>query len=227
MAGTMSARPEIQAVLFDLDGTIVDTELAAAKVIRETFRDWGLAIDPKDAEFLTGRTWAMAFDLMFAKYKIPLPRAEGERLMLDRYNAELKRELPEVKGSRLAVRSLSEAFALALVSGSHRRDIEFALTSLSILDCFRFYLGAEDYPRSKPAPDGYLKAMSQLAVEPASTLIFEDSEPGIESALSTGAKVVAITGTNHFSQKNDRAHHHIHDLTGVDADWVRALWQKL
>ena len=56
----MSARPQIQAVLFDLDGTIVDTELAAAKVIREVFLAWGLQIDPKDAEYLTGRTWSSA-----------------------------------------------------------------------------------------------------------------------------------------------------------------------
>src|SRR5579859_7574529 len=118
----MSARPEIQAVLFDLDGTIVDTELAAAKVIRETFQDWGLKIDPKDAEFITGRTWAMAFDLMFKKYKIPVARKQGEKAMLDRYAAELKRELPVVKGSQRAVRALSETFPLALVSGSHRRE---------------------------------------------------------------------------------------------------------
>jgi HAD superfamily hydrolase (TIGR01509 family) len=223
----MSARPEIQAVLFDLDGTIVDTELAAARVIREMFESWGLVIDPKDAEFLTGRTWASAFDLMFSKYEIPVPRPEGEKTMLDRYAAELKRELPVVKGSVSAVRALSETFPLALVSGSHRREILFALSTLGILECFRFVLGAEDYPRSKPAPDGYLKAMGTLTVDARSTLIFEDSEPGIESALAAGAKVVAITGTNHFLQNTGRAHHHIADLSGVDAEWVRSLWKRL
>jgi HAD superfamily hydrolase (TIGR01509 family) len=147
--------------------------------------------------------------------------------MLDRYASELKRDLPVVKGSVAAVRALSDAFPLALVSGSHRREIQFALSSLGILDCFRFYLGAEDYPRSKPAPDGYLLAIERLAVDARATLIFEDSEPGIASALASGGKVVAITGTNHFSQKNDHAHHHVVDLTGVDPDWVRALWAKL
>jgi HAD superfamily hydrolase (TIGR01509 family) len=223
----MSARPDLQAVLFDLDGTIIDTELAAARVIHETFASWGLKIEKRDAEYITGRTWAMAFDLMFKNYKIPLKRPEAEKLMLDRYADELKKDLPVVKGSVAAVRALCESFPLALVSGSNRREILWSLGSLGILDCFQFVLGAEDYPKSKPAPDGYLKAAKTLAVDPRATLIFEDSEAGISSALAAGAKVVAITGTNHFNQKTDQAHHHIVDLGGIDADWVRALWARI
>jgi HAD superfamily hydrolase (TIGR01509 family) len=223
----MSARPEIQAILFDLDGTIVDTELAAARVIRESFVDWGLQIDPKDAEYLTGRTWAAAFELMFKKYKIPVPRRKGEQMMLDRYAEALKEDLPVVKGSVAAVQALCETFPLALVSGSNRREILWALGSLGILKCFRFVLGAEDYPRSKPAPDGYVKAITTLSVEPRSTLIFEDSEPGVASGLAAGAKVVAITGTNHFKQNTDHAHHHIADLSQVNVAWVRKLWPQL
>src|SRR3954451_11204914 len=101
----MGAR--LQAVLFDLDGTLVDTELAAARVIQETFRAWGSPIDPADASYLTGRTWAKAFELLFAKYKVPLPHDEAARTLLDAYRDALQKDLPLVPGGAAAVRALS------------------------------------------------------------------------------------------------------------------------
>ena len=222
----MSARP-LEAILFDLDGTLVDTELAAAKVIHEQFRAWGTPVTAEDARYLTGRTWAKAFELLFAKYPIPVPHDEAATTLLDAYRDELERHLPVVAGSADAVHSLAGHYPLALVSGSNRREILWALGKLGVLERFKIVLGAEDYPRSKPAPDGYAKAMQLLGVSPGATLVFEDSQPGIESALAAGCKVIAITSTNHCDQDNVRAHHRIEDLKGVDAGWIRGIWATL
>jgi HAD superfamily hydrolase (TIGR01509 family) len=222
----MSARP-LEAILFDLDGTLVDTELAAAQVIHEQFRSWGCPVDAEDARYLTGRTWAKAFELLFAKYPIPVPHDEAATTLLDAYRDALEANLPVVEGSADAVRSLAGHYPLALVSGSNRREILWALGKLGVLDRFKIVLGAEDYPRSKPAPDGYAKAIELLGVAPSATLVFEDSQPGIESALAAGTKVVAITGTNHFNQNTRLAHHHIPDLRTVDVGWIRQLWATL
>ncbi len=222
----MSARP-LEAILFDLDGTLIDSELAAAKVIKDRFQAWGTPVTAEDARYLTGRTWAKAFELLFAKYPIPVPHDEAATLLIDAYRDELERELPIVAGSAEAVHSLGAAFPMALVSGSNRREILWALAKLGVTERFRFVLGAEDYPKSKPAPDGYAKAIQMLGVAPEATLVFEDSHPGIESAIAAGCKVIAVTGTNHFNQDTGRAHHHVPDLRGVDAGWIRALWAKL
>ena len=216
----------IRTIIFDLDGTLVDTEPAAAVAVRECFAGWGIQIDPADAGFVAGRTWAKAFEFLFAKYKLPIPEKQAAEEMLATYRAGIEKHLVIVPGSREAVRSLATKFGLGLVSGSNRSEIFFALDRLGLRDLFQIVLGAEDYPRSKPAPDGYLKALKILSTDPAHSLIFEDSEPGVNSARAAGAWVVAITGTNHFQQDVSQAHEHIPDLTQVNAEWVEQFCRR-
>ena len=216
-----TGRTGIKAILFDLDGTLIDTEPAAARAITDCFADWGIAVDPRDATYITGRTWETAFQYLFRKYELPLPAQQASLAMIERYREMLTTGVLPVKGSTEAVRSLSKEFPLALVSGSYRSEILWALDRLGIREVFRIILGAEDYPRSKPAPDGYLKAIDLLNLKPAETLVFEDSEAGIASAKAAGARVVAITGTNHFRQNTAGADLFIADLTDVTPAWVR------
>jgi HAD superfamily hydrolase (TIGR01509 family) len=217
----------IDWVIFDLDGTLIDTEPSAAKAVERTFSSWGIQVTHEDARFVTGRTWDSAFQFLFSKYQVPVPQNEAMHTVLENYRIALDEELTIVPGSVEAVQSLAARYPLGLVSGSHRREILWALKKLGIFEHFRVILGAEDYPRSKPAPDGYLAAMSQMKFTPQSTLIFEDSQPGIASARAAGAWVVGITGTNHFRQDISQAHHHIPDLSPVTADWVKNLSEKL
>jgi len=214
---------KIRAVIFDLDGTLIDTEPAAAQAITETFISWGIQVDPEDAAFITGRTWENAFQYLFKKYEIPVPAQQASLSMITRYRELIETELFPVKGSAEAVRALAKEFPLALVSGSYRSEILWALGRLGVLDLFQVILGAEDYPRSKPAPDGYLKALDLMNIKADQTLVFEDSEAGITSAKSAGTFVAAITGTNHFQQKTTHADISLKDLEGVDPNWVRRL----
>lgn len=169
----------------------------------------------------------MAFDHLFKKYPIPVPAEQAAEEMMERYRKSLLTHLKFVPGSADAVKALAGHFKLALVSGSNRSEIFFALDRLGVREQFEVVLGAEDYPKSKPAPDGYLKAMKMLQANAAETLIFEDSEAGIASARAAGTWVVAITGTNHFNQDISKAHEKIPDLTQVNAEWVKALAVRL
>jgi HAD superfamily hydrolase (TIGR01509 family) len=216
----------LKAILFDLDGTIIDTEKNAAEAVYDCFRQWGIHVDPADATYVTGRTWDNAFEFLFKKYPLPIPAAEAATLIKQAYRDSIERNLIQVPGSVQAIRSLAGKYRMALVSGSSRSDITWALKTLGVLDFFEFVLGAEDYPRSKPAPDGYLRALEIMKVPPDQALIFEDSEAGIRSALSTGSKVVAITGTNHFAQDHSKAHHRIPDLTCVNSTWIEELMRR-
>lgn len=219
---------EISTVIFDLDGTLVDTEPAAARAIEECFGEWGLAIAEKDAQFITGRTWATAFEYLFSRYRIPVARSEASQRMMSVYREALKSELKQVPGGADAVRALRSdgGYRLGLVSGSSRAEIAFCLDRLGLTGEFELVLGCEDYPCSKPAPDGFAKAIRELGAEPRRTLVFEDSEAGIASARAAGAWVVAIQSTNHFKQDTSQAHLKISDLRGVDAKWVGALRLK-
>lgn len=217
----------IDTILFDLDGTLIDTEPAAARAINECFSRWGIQISPDDAQFITGRTWASAFQFLFNKYRIPVAAEEASGLMMKTYREALEEKLHQVPGSADAVRALAGRYRLALVSGSGRKEILWALDRLSVREHFEVILGAEDYPRSKPEPDGYSKALKLLGAEASRGLVFEDSQAGIASARAAGLWVVAITTTNHFGQDTSAAHHHIPDLRSVDASWVADLSQRL
>ncbi|MBI2712018.1 MAG: HAD family phosphatase [Bdellovibrio sp.] len=216
-------KSKIQTVLFDFDGTIVDTEPSAVKVVKACFKEWKLELTPEDASYVTGRTWESAFDYLLKKYSLPLERNAAEAQVLSQYRTEVEKNLIQVPGSVQAIRSLSKHFTLGLVSGSIRQDILEILSRLGLIDLFKVILGASDYEKSKPAPDGYLKAAQILGAAPASCLVFEDSEAGVKSGKKAGMWVVAITSTNHFGQDLSQADFHIPDLRQVNPDWVSHL----
>jgi HAD superfamily hydrolase (TIGR01509 family) len=219
----MKKKKQIQGIFFDLDGTIIDTELTAATTLEKIFQEWSIDLHSDDSSFVTGRTWESAFQYLFKKYKLPISPEEAKLKILTQYRENLQEHLPTVPGSVEAVQALSAHFPLALVSGSSRRDILWALKTLKIDSHFQVILGAEDYPRSKPEPDGYLKAMDSMKLEPHSGLVFEDSTAGVASALQANLWVVAITSTNHFNQETSQAHFKIQDLRGIDQKWVDHL----
>ncbi len=215
----MASSP-IRAVIFDLDGTLVHTEHLATEVLLDTYAGWGVPITESDAATITGRTWELAQDLLMKRFKIPVSREEALNTLLAGYRSRLAQGIPAVPGGADAVRALHGHFPLALVSGSHRSEIALALQSLGIEDRFDFYLGAEDYPRSKPEPDGFEAAMKRLGLKPKEVLVFEDSTAGIASARSAGCWTVAITATNTIGLDQSAAHERIVDLRGVNPEWI-------
>lgn len=213
----------MQTILFDLDGTLVDTEPAAILALKESFASWQLSISDEDTYFLTGRTWESAFIYLFNKYSLPVSETKAREIISGRYRELIETNLIAVPGGAEAVVALSTEYRLGLVSGSFRSDILWALNKLKVASHFEIILGAEDYPRSKPHPDGYLKAIQTLQCKPEGCLVFEDSSAGIQSARAAGLWVVAITSTNYLQQDQSLAHHSIPDLSEVNPEWVKRI----
>lgn len=214
----------VRTVIFDLDGTLIDSEKAALGIVRACLSEWGCDPGALDEPSLVGLKWESAVARIHEQ--VPgLPHAAEASLeeFIRRYRKHQSHSLVEIPGAARAVREISREFDVGLVSGSYRGEIFSALERLGIRECFRIVLGAEDYPLSKPAPDGFLRALRELGADPSATLVFEDSEAGIESALAAGARVAAVGAANHFGHDHSRAHHRVGDLTGIDADWVRRL----
>lgn len=212
----------IDTILFDLDGTIIDSEPAALQAILDCTKKWGVPVTHEDAATVAGKKWEVAFDLLYQKFQMPLPVEAASRAIVARFQEIVHADLQVVPGSVEAVKDFAKHFRLAVVSGSMREDIFWALNKLDIIKHFQFILGAEDYPNSKPAPDGYLKAIQLLGADPKKTLIFEDSAAGIASAQAAGVKVVAITSTNHYGHDQSTANAHIPDFRGITGSWVKS-----
>jgi HAD superfamily hydrolase (TIGR01509 family) len=215
----------IEAVLFDLDGTLVHSEAVAARTVGFVFAKHGTTLDPSHALAVTGKTWAAAMDELEKLAGLPAPRDQLLQEILEEYRVRLKTEVHPVPGSETAVVSLAARYRLALVSGSYREEILFALQKLRIIHHFDPILGAEDYLNSKPAPDGYLKALGILGVDPSRAVVFEDSEPGIRSAIAAGCRVIAVRHCGSLDERSPwllRAHAIVDTLEDVHPGWLES-----
>jgi HAD superfamily hydrolase (TIGR01509 family) len=182
----------IEAVVFDLDGVILDSEELWDEVreglARERGGRWHEGAQA-DMMGMSSREWSV---YMHERIGLPEPpeeiNAEVVRRMLERY----RRELPLIPGAVEAVERLAARWPLGLASSSNRELIDAALEAAGIARYFRVTVSSEEVERGKPAPDVYLEASRRLGVAAESCAAIEDSQNGIRSAKAAGMRVIAI-----------------------------------
>ena len=188
----MTGDPTIHAVVFDMDGVIIDSEHVWDEVREQLARDWGGTYGPDAQRAMMGMSSPEWSSYMREAVGIDASpeeiNAEVVRRMLSRY----RNELPAVPGAADAVRRLGAAgLRLAVASSSNRELIETVLETLALTSSFEAVVSSEEVPRGKPAPDVYLEATSRLGLDPAGCAAVEDSTNGILSAAEAGLAVVA------------------------------------
>jgi HAD superfamily hydrolase (TIGR01509 family) len=188
----MHASSPISAVVFDMDGVLVDTEHLWDEVREELTTEWGGRYTPEAQEAMMGMS-----SLEWSRY---LHETVGLREAPERINQEVVRrmlarygvELPVIPGAIEAVRRLDAAgYRLAVASSSNRELIDAVLRRLELAALFEVTVSSEEVERGKPAPDVYLEAARRLEVEPAECVAIEDSASGIRAARAAGMRVIA------------------------------------
>ena len=184
----------MQAFLFDLDGTLVDTELVYVAVVESLLLHQGHRISHEHAVSLVcGRAWRDIYiDLHEGFPGTYGSSAEIKALFRAEISALKNGTDIRIHSSIELLKKLSSTGPVAVVSGSSRSDIEHSLTVAGIEDHVRFYLGDEDYLRGKPDPAPYARAAEMLHLPPAACVVFEDSTAGVLSAKAAGMYVVAL-----------------------------------
>jgi HAD superfamily hydrolase (TIGR01509 family) len=182
----------IEAVVFDLDGVIVDSEHVWDEVREALARERGGRWHERaqaDMMGMSSTEWSryMHDEIGLAESPEEI-NEEVVRRMLDRY----AHELPLVPGAVEAVRRLAPAFRLAVASSSNRPLIDAVLSKAGLDDLFEATVSSEEVRRGKPAPDVYLEAARRLGVGPPRCAAVEDSANGIRAAHAAGLLVVAI-----------------------------------
>ena len=204
----------IRGFLFDLDGTLVDSERETAEAMaRALLRGQGIAIEQYDRDFIIGRSWMAIYDSLKSRYpQLTWNREETiarTAMLRDEVFAELG--ITVLPGARDAL-AWTQAHPRALVTGSSRVEASQVLPLIGPMAQFETIVAAEDVPRSKPAPDGYQKAMAAMGLPPHECLVIEDSEAGIQAGRSAGCLVVAVRAGNFGGWRQDHAHHVIDTL---------------
>jgi HAD superfamily hydrolase (TIGR01509 family) len=182
----------ILAVVFDMDGVLVDTEHLWDEVREELTTEWGGRYTPEAQEAMMGMSsleWSRYLHETVGLREPPETiNAEVVRRMLARYEVDL----PVVPGAVEAVRRLDgEGFRLAVASSSNRELIDAVLRRIELAALFEATVSSEEVGRGKPAPDVYVEAARRLDVAPEKCAAIEDSASGIRAARAAGMRVVA------------------------------------
>jgi HAD superfamily hydrolase (TIGR01509 family) len=180
------------AVVFDLDGVLMDSEQrwngAKEALVRETGGRWREEA-PSVMMGMSSSEWAAYLrDELGVAMDVEAISRDVVRRMEDGY----RQALPLLPGAADAVRALAGRWPLGLASSSNREIIDLVLELAGFGDAFRVTVSSEEVERGKPAPDVYLQAARELGADPLGCLAIEDSSNGLRSAHAAGMTVIAV-----------------------------------
>ena len=213
----------IEAVVFDLDGVLLDSEQVWDEVREQLARERGgrwSGSAQRDMMGMSSPEWSRYMHDVVGLTDSPQEiNAEVVRRMLDRYRAHL----PLLPGALDAVRRLSAEWPLGLASSSNRPLIEAFLDAAGVRDVFAATVSSEEVAAGKPAPDVFLEAARRLDVAPSRCAAIEDSANGLRAAKAAGMRVVALPNP-HYPPTDDElalADAVVSTLDELDPDLLR------
>lgn len=194
------------AVLFDCDGVLVDSEPITNRVLAKMLGEMGWQISADECmRIFTGKAVKDESPLIEQRTGVLIDDAWTTDFR-QRRNAALESELVEIPGAPQAVRALHAALngRIAVASGADIRKVELQLAKVGLADCFagRIFSG-QDLPRSKPFPDVYLTAARTLGVPPSRCAVIEDTVTGATAGVAAGATVFGYSPTNNGHSSPD------------------------
>ncbi|MEY7978200.1 HAD family hydrolase [Streptomyces pilosus] len=191
--GTLTAEGSaLQAVLLDMDGTLVDTEGFWWDVEKEVFASLGHTLDDAWRHVVVGGPMSRSAGFLIEATGADIPIAELTVLLNDGFEERLDGGLPLMPGAARLLAELSEyEIPTALVSASHRRIIDRVLQTLGA-QYFALSVAGDEVPRTKPHPDPYLAAAAGLGADPVRCAVVEDTVTGVTAAAAAGCQVVAV-----------------------------------
>jgi HAD superfamily hydrolase (TIGR01509 family) len=182
----------IRAVVFDLDGVIIDSEEVWEEVRRAYVAEFGREFRPDSQDRMMGMSTGEWSRHLAEEVGVPRAPEQVAADVLGRMAERYRSDLPLIPGSVESVRRIGERFTLALASSSARVLIDQVLATAGLTDAFQVTLSTEEVPRGKPYPDVYLTAADKLGLTPADCAAVEDSSNGLRSAGRAGLAVVAV-----------------------------------
>ncbi|MEU8651176.1 HAD family phosphatase [Streptomyces sp. NPDC048737] len=220
--GTRTAEGSaLEAVLLDMDGTLVDTEGFWWDVEAEVFAGLGHTLDDSWRHVVVGGPMSRSAGFLIEATGADITLAELSVLLNEGFERRIGRDLPLMPGAaRLLAELAAHEVPTALVSASHRRIIDRVLTSLGS-QYFALTVAGDEVSRTKPHPDPYLFATAGLGVDPTRCAVVEDTATGVAAAEAAGCHVVAVPSVTPIAPARRRTV--VSSLEQVDLTFLRGL----
>ena len=209
----------IELVVFDCDGVVIDSEILSANVLIDMLATFGVAIDPiyVQQHFL-GCSFKTVAQNIYQHFSVQLPsdfEATYRKKLLQQFSTQLK----TTAGIEKVLTQLSTPYCIATSSSPSRT--EKALNIVRLYDHFAPNIfTSEEVKRGKPAPDLFLHAAKKMGVDAKNCLVIEDSQAGVQAGLSAGMQVLHYSGGQHLQ---NNINHVKNNYPDVD---VLAHWQQ-
>jgi HAD superfamily hydrolase (TIGR01509 family) len=180
------------AVIFDLDGVLADSEQlwnqAKLEVVRAAGGRWSEDA-PRAMMGMSSPEWSA---YLRDELGVPLELGEINRQVVEHMEALYREQLPLLPGAVDSVRAIGAVWPVGLASSSNREIIDLFLGESGLADAFRVAVSSEEVARGKPAPDVYLETARRLSADPTRCVAVEDSSNGLRSAAAAGMRVIAV-----------------------------------
>jgi HAD superfamily hydrolase (TIGR01509 family) len=191
-----------KAVLFDMDGVLLETEALKARAHEQTINSFGGSSPPDFYSTVMGRSHHEVMTAFMVASGISVPADDYTKTYKEYYINFLGRQLAMTIGSKeLLVHLKERGYKLALVTSSLRWMVDYIMETLNLQPCFDAIVCADDIAREKPAPDAYQKALLLLQLPANAAIVVEDSEAGVIAGVTAGCKVIAIRHS--YNQRHD------------------------
>jgi HAD superfamily hydrolase (TIGR01509 family) len=182
----------IEAVVFDLDGVLLDSEQVWDEVREQLAVERGGRWHEGAQRAMMGMSSTEWSQYMHDELGLPEPPEEISAEVVRRLEDRYREDLPLLDGAVEAVERLAARWPLGIASSSNREVIDFALDAAGLAQYFKATVSSEEVARGKPAPDVYLEAVRRLGAVPERSAAIEDSHNGIRAAKAAGMRVAAI-----------------------------------
>ena len=197
----------VKAVIFDMDGVIIDSEHLHNDAEKKVMLKYGVSISSEELQNYTGMTDEFMFKDLIKTYDLNASYIElyslKEKILIGLFQESVQ----PIRGVIEFLKELKQKnIKLAIGSSSHRKLINLSLKKFNILNMFDVIVSVEDVTHSKPNPELFLKAASMLSLKPMDCAVVEDAKSGVEAAKNAGMKCIGYKNPNSGDQ----------DLTNAD-----------
>ncbi|MBD3155904.1 MAG: HAD-IA family hydrolase [Candidatus Aenigmarchaeota archaeon] len=214
---------KIKAVIFDMDGTIINSEEMHTKTIQEVVEEeFGVKLSAEEIEKYVGFNYAKKLEKIFGdKYE----KSEYQKLRFMIRNKTLKNTglIKRVENAKEVIEEMKKNFEIALVTASSREQAGKFLEAVDFKKYFDLRIASDDVKETKPSPECYLLALKELGLKPKECLVLEDSEPGIKAAKEAGTYCIGIRHKYNSNQDFSRVDKIVDDIGEVDLELIKSL----